>query len=191
MKHAAQAVKQAAGQRLFLIIVIPVPGVEDHPAELNLKSPPPGRQLSVRHSVQGKNVYENSAVISRLPVLLVEAGGPAVPNLGVAPQIIVLRVDRLKLQSFLQLPQGHLHKPVVILPEHGQVNIVIPGNITSVPHSADEGSAVRKVPQAVFSADPLHLVHHGQLHRPHSLHLFCYEIAAPLFLTKKIPVFHG
>ena len=182
--------KQAARQGLLLIVIIPVPGVEDHPAQAHLKCPQPGRQFPVRHPVQGENIDENPAVVPGPGVLLVVPGGAAIPDLGVAPEIIFLRVDRLQLQPLPQLPGGHLHKPLVILPQHGQVDVVVPGDVALVPHRPDEGAAVGKIPQPVFPADPLHLVQHGQLHRPHPLHLLRHRESAAHFLPVKFSLLH-
>ena len=145
VKQISQLVQQPSKYSRIVIVIKTIPGIQDRPQGLDGIRPKPGGKFSLRHGVQRENINKDTAVISGLSVLLAASGGLAVANLRMGAQIILLCIEGLQRQRLSQLPWGNADKCLVILPQHHQVNVIIPGDIALMADCTDQGAAVGKV----------------------------------------------
>ena len=120
------------------------------------------------YHLKGKISNENTAVISRLFIFFIAAAGFAVTDLCMTPKVIFLCIHSLKHQIFFQPCWSDLHKFIIIFPQHHQINIVIPGNISFMADSPDQSSAVSKIFKPIGFADTFYFIQHFQLHCPNT-----------------------
>ena len=158
MENGPNAMKYLSQKRCIFIIIKAVPGIKHGPIKLDLFCPAFSFFFRFRHTVQWKNINKNTAVISRLFIFFIAAAGLAVSDLGVAAKVIFLCIHSLEHQIFFQPFRGNLHKFIIIFPQHYQVNIVIPWNISFMADGTDQGSAVSKIFKAIGFADALHFI---------------------------------
>ena len=79
---------------------------------------------------------------------------------------------------------------IVLVSEHHDINIVVPGDEALVPLGAEDRSAGRVILNSVFLTDLLQLIEKIQFHSPDFLHMLGdYISAALLFLIKRISYF--
>ena len=136
--------------------------------------------------VQRENIQEDSLVEGHVLVDLLDenAGGHAVSELRMPPEIALVRVKSLKEIGLFKLIRMGAQK-IVLIPQHHDIDVIVPGDHPFVPLSAEDSSRGGVVFDPVFPADPVELGEKIQLHCPYSLHLGGDHIAAPLFLLKK------
>ncbi len=84
---------------------------------------------AVLHAVEGENVNKDPLMEggAQTAELWFCAGGPAVPDFGEGPQEPVC-IGILEKVRFLKFLRGNGLEFFVVVPEHDQVNIVVPGD---------------------------------------------------------------
>ena len=102
-----------------------------------------------------------------------------------ADQLVVI-IESLEKVGMAELLFRYLFEFLIILAEHDDIDIVVPGDKAVMAHSTQEGSAVRKITQAVFFAYCIKQVEHVQFHCPDFLHLCGDRVTAAHFLFQKI-----
>ena len=111
---------------------------EERSLFLKLGFEPLGEQL-----VQDKDIQKN-ALIEADPAQLgrTDGAGVASPQLAVAAVIALVRIASLEEVRLAELAGGIAEETVVVRAQHGNVDIVVPGDEAPVPGGAQEGAGL-------------------------------------------------
>ena len=91
---------------------------------------------------------------------------------------ILYHVGRLKLRSC------RLQKTVIVLPEHTDIQVIVPRNKALVADGAQKSSVDHKIRQSMLFTDFIHPVKHLQLHIPDFLHFIRNSVIGNSFLLR-------
>ena len=86
----------------------------------------------------------------------------------------------------LKLLFRNLLELFIIVAEHDDIDVIVPGDKAVMAHSSQKCAAVREISQTVFFAHCVKQVKHIQFHRPDFLHLCGNRIAAANFFLQKL-----
>ena len=149
----------------------------------------PGPELAVSdHVVQGENIDEYALVERHIFFHLAEqdARSVTVSELCMPSEIPLIGVKSLQEIGLLKLV-GVGAQNVILVSEHHQIDVVVPGNHSFVSLGTEDGSAGSIVLDPVLLTDLIKLIKKIQLHSPDLFHMGRDQVSASLFfLIKRI-----
>ena len=102
-------------------------------------------------------VFENAVVAVHFRHVALQ-----VAQLGIAEEIVFVGVGRLQRQMVGQFRGQYFHQPEIVFAEHLHVEVVVPGDISSVAYLSQQRAGTNPVSYLMFLADAVeHLQHFG------------------------------
>ena len=98
-------------------------------------------------------------------VVLVE-NRAAVSQLGILEEIVSVGLSALQSHRIIQLPRQYFHHPLIILPEHLHVHVIVPRDEPPVACRSQQGTAYQPITDAMLLANGIEgkqQVHHAML----------------------------
>ena len=110
----------------------------------------------VRHRIQREHIDEDALFIGHMLLMFSKKKSILPPKLAVAPAVtirghVILKIEPVGIQIILAC----LAETLVIVPEHGDVCVVVPGDETAVAHRSQKGPGDDVIADTVFPAYPV------------------------------------
>ena len=136
--------------------------------------------------IQDKDIQKDSLIEKDAPEFAgQDSAGIASSELTVTAKVIFFRIAGLEEIRLLKFLRSFMKETIIILAQHRDVNIVIPGNESSVPGCTQQGAALKEIRDAELSADPVQFVEHIQFDGPEFFSLTVDMKAQPVLFLEE------
>ena len=143
-------------------------------------------QAVVGQNIQRKNIQEEPFVVGAVLFVGKISRGLAVSDLGMFPDQLCIVIEGLEKIRMFEFLGRDFFEQLVIIAEHDDIDVVVPGNKPVMTDSSQKGPTVREIAQAVLFAHCVQQMQHIQFHCPDLFHLLRDCVAAAHFLFPEI-----